>query len=58
MQGFIQLIKKEVHRFMSIWMQTVLGPLTTALLYQLIFGHQLSTLSTVSSSELSTLLGI
>lgn len=46
MQGFIELIKKEIHRFMSIWMQTVLGPLTTALLYQLIFGHQLSTLST------------
>lgn len=46
MQPFIQLIKKEVYRFMSIWIQTILGPVTSAILYQLIFGHQLSKLST------------
>lgn len=43
---FIALIKKEIFRFSSIWVQTVLGPLATALLYQLIFGHQLSSVST------------
>ena len=46
MQGFIQLVKKEVNRFMVIWVQTLLGPLSTALLYQLIFGHQLSGIKT------------
>ena len=40
MQGFIQLVKKEVNRFMVIWVQTLLGPLSTALLYQLIFGDR------------------
>ena len=43
---FQTLIKKEVYRFSSIWVQTILGPLTTALLYQLIFGHQLSSINT------------
>ena len=33
---FIALIKKEIYRFSSIWVQTILGPLATALLYQLI----------------------
>ena len=46
MQGFLQLIKKEIHRFMSIWIQTLIGPLSTALLYQIIFGHQFSKLPT------------
>ena len=46
MQGFLELIKKEVYRFMSIWVQTVIGPLSTALLYQVIFGHQLQQLPT------------
>lgn len=46
MQGFIELVKKEVYRFMSIWVQTVVGPLATALLYQLIFGNQLSSVKT------------
>ena len=43
---FIALIKKEIFRFSSIWVQTILGPLATALLYQLIFGHQLSLVPT------------
>ena len=46
MQPFIQLINKEIYRFMSIWIQTIVGPVTTAILYQLIFGHQLSLLPT------------
>ncbi len=43
---FLALLKKEVYRFTSIWIQTVLGPLSTALLYQLIFGSQFSSVST------------
>jgi len=43
---FFALIKKEVYRFSSIWVQTVLGPLSTALLYQLIFGSQFSVINT------------
>ena len=43
---FLSLIKKEVFRFSTIWVQTILGPLSTALLYQLIFGHQLSGVKT------------
>ena len=31
---------------MSIWIQTIIGPVTTAILYQLIFGEQLAKLST------------
>ncbi len=31
---------------MSIWIQTIVGPVTTAILYQLIFGSQLSKLPT------------
>lgn len=43
---FIELTKKEIHRFMKIWIQTVIGPVTTALLYQLIFGQQLLNVQT------------
>lgn len=43
---FFAIIRKEVYRFTSIWVQTIVGPLSTALLYQLIFGHQLSGVST------------
>ncbi len=43
---FYAIIKKEIYRFSSIWVQTLIGPLTTALLYQLIFGHQFSSIST------------
>lgn len=39
---FYALLKKEIYRFSSIWIQTFIGPLSTALLYELIFGHQLS----------------
>ncbi len=46
MQSLIQLINKEVYRFLSIWVQTILGPVTSAILYQLIFGEQLSKIST------------
>jgi len=40
MTGYLSLTKKELYRFLSIWVQTLIGPFTTALLYQLIFGHQ------------------
>lgn len=43
---FYAILNKELSRFMSIWVQTIVGPLSTALLYQLIFGHQLSSVST------------
>ena len=43
---FFALIKKETYRFTSIWIQTIVGPLSTALLYQLIFGTQMSAVST------------
>lgn len=43
---FFAIIRKEIYRFTSIWVQTIVGPLSTALLYQLIFGHQLSSVST------------
>lgn len=46
MLPFLTLIKKEIFRFSSIWLQTMIGPLTTAILYQLIFGQQLSGIST------------
>ncbi len=46
MSGFLQLIQKEIYRFCSIWVQTILGPLATALLYQLIFGSQLANVNT------------
>ena len=43
---FFALLKKELYRFSSIWVQTIVGPLSTALLYQLIFGSQLSGINT------------
>ncbi len=43
---YLELVKKEVYRFLSIWLQTLLGPLSTALLYQLIFGHHLAEMQT------------
>ncbi|MCC2624819.1 MAG: metal-dependent hydrolase [Burkholderiales bacterium] len=46
MLPFIELVKKEIYRFMSIWVQTIFGPVTTAVLYQLIFGEKLSLIST------------
>lgn len=46
MSPFLQLVKKEVYRFMSIWVQTVIGPVSTAILYQLIFGSRLALIPT------------
>ena len=46
MSPFLELVKKEVYRFMSIWVQTIIGPVTTAILYQLIFGQKLSLIPT------------
>jgi len=46
MLPFQELVKKEVYRFMSIWVQTIFGPVTTAVLYQLIFGAKLSLIPT------------
>lgn len=43
---FQELVKKEIYRFMSVWVQTILGPVTTAVLYQLIFGQRLSLIPT------------
>lgn len=43
---FYQLVSKEIYRFMSIWVQTIIGPVSTAILYQLIFGYQLSKIPT------------
>lgn len=40
------LTKKEIGRFLSMWVQTIIGPMSTAILYQLIFGSQLAHLST------------
>ena len=35
------LFRKEITRFMKVWMQTVLAPVVTSLLYLLVFGHVL-----------------
>jgi len=35
------LFRKEIARFIKVWMQTVLAPVVTALLYLLVFGHVL-----------------
>ena len=43
---FFALVKKEIERFSTMWIQTIVGPMSTALLYQLIFGHQLSLVPT------------
>jgi ABC-2 type transport system permease protein len=46
MNIFIALVRKEVFRFLTMPAQTIIGPVVTALLYQLIFGHQLNGLNT------------
>lgn len=46
MSPFQELVKKEIYRFMTIWVQTILGPVGTAVLYQLIFGQRLSLIPT------------
>ena len=35
------LFKKEISRFSKVWLQTVIAPVVTALLYLLVFGHVL-----------------
>lgn len=35
------LFRKEITRFVKVWMQTVFAPVITALLYLLVFGHVL-----------------
>jgi len=35
------LFKKEISRFSKVWMQTVVAPVVTAMLYLLVFGHVL-----------------
>jgi len=35
------LFRKEIARFVKVWLQTVLAPIVTALLYLLVFGHVL-----------------
>ncbi|MFT5136701.1 MAG: ABC-2 type transport system permease protein [Arenicella sp.] len=35
------LFKKEIVRFAKVWLQTVIAPVVTALLYLLVFGHVL-----------------
>lgn len=35
------LLRKEVTRWVKVWLQTVLAPVVTALLYLLVFGHVL-----------------
>ena len=42
MYGFITLFKKEILRFWKVGFQTVMAPVLTALLYQMIFSHVLS----------------
>jgi len=42
MISFITLLRKEISRFMSMWVQTIVGPVSNAVLYQLIFGYQFS----------------
>jgi ABC-2 type transport system permease protein len=41
--GFITLLKREIHRFMKVSVQTVLAPLISNVLYLGIFGGMLST---------------
>lgn len=42
MYGFLTLFKKEILRFWKVGFQTVMAPVLTALLYQMIFSHVLS----------------
>src|SRR5436190_16754929 len=37
--AFISLLRKEIKRFLRIWVQTLLPPLVTMTLYFLIFGN-------------------
>ena len=39
--GCFMLFRKEVSRFVKVWLQTVIAPVITALLYLVIFGHVL-----------------
>ena len=39
--GCFMLFRKEVSRFVKVWLQTVIAPVITALLYLLVFGHVL-----------------
>ena len=42
MYGFLTLFKKEILRFWNVGFQTVMAPVLTAVLYQMIFSHILS----------------
>ena len=42
---FMTLLTKEIKRFLVVWEQTIIGPLVSAFLYELIFGHIFSTIS-------------
>ncbi|MDF3055644.1 MAG: putative ABC-type multidrug transport system, permease component, partial [Gammaproteobacteria bacterium] len=37
--GFKTLVRKEVRRFMNVWLQTILPPAVTTTLYFIIFGQ-------------------
>ena len=39
--GFYTLFAKEILRFRKVWLQTLMAPIVTALLYLLVFGHVL-----------------
>jgi ABC-2 type transport system permease protein len=39
--GFTTLLRKECHRFLRMWNQTLIPPLVTTVLYVLIFGYSL-----------------
>ncbi len=41
MIGFRTLVMKEILRFRKVWLQTLMAPIVTALLYLLVFGHVL-----------------
>jgi ABC-2 type transport system permease protein len=44
--GFNALLRREIRRFLIIWVQTILGPLTAAFIYELIFGYVFRNVST------------
>lgn len=37
--GFVTILRKEVRRFLRLWVQTIVPPMVTMSLYFLIFGH-------------------
>jgi ABC-2 type transport system permease protein len=41
--GFSTLVRKEVRRFMGVWLQTILPPAVTTILYFIIFGQLIGT---------------